>query len=87
MGGFPTIEANVVKIKAEAERLEVTDKAAGILAELLYTEKLLTEIKQYRTIMLHVSLGRAKLRYHKVIFLLFLTDSLSLGIVKLRSSF
>ena len=43
------------KVRAEAERLEVMDKAAGILAELLYTEKLLTQIKEYRSIMLHVS--------------------------------
>ena len=43
------------KVRAEAERLEVMDKAAGILAELLYTEKLLTQIKEYRAIMLHVS--------------------------------
>jgi len=45
----------VQKIRAEAERLEIMDKAAGILAELLYTEKLLTQIKEYRAIMLHVS--------------------------------
>ena len=43
------------KVKAEAEKLEVMDKAAGILAELLYTEKLLSEIKEYRPIMLLVS--------------------------------
>ena len=45
----------VQKIRAEAERLEIMDKAAGILAELLYTEKLLTQIKEYRAVMLHVS--------------------------------
>ena len=54
LGGIPAIAASLLKIKAEAERLEVTDKAAGILAELLYTDHFLTEIKQYRTIMLHV---------------------------------
>ena len=56
-GGSSAIEAkaNVAKIKAEAERLDVVDKAAGILAELLYTDQLPTEIKQYRTVMLHVS--------------------------------
>lgn len=54
-GGIPTITANVAKIKQEAEKLDVMDKAAGILAELLYTDQLLTEIKEYRPIMLHVS--------------------------------
>ena len=42
-------------MKTEAERLDVMDKAAGILAELLYTDQLLTQIKEYRTIMLPVS--------------------------------
>lgn len=54
-GGIPVIAANVAKVKVEAERLEVMDKAAGILAELLYTENLLAEIKEYRLIMIHVS--------------------------------
>ena len=54
-GGVPAIAGTVQKVRAEAERLEVMDKAAGILAELLYTEKLLTQIKEYRSIMLHVS--------------------------------
>ena len=52
---MPAIAGTVQKVRAEAERLEVMDKAAGILAELLYTEKLLTQIKEYRAIMLHVS--------------------------------
>ena len=52
---MPAIAGTVQKVRAEAERLEVMDKAAGILAELLYTEKLLTQIKEYRSIMLHVS--------------------------------
>lgn len=56
-GGIPAIAANLPKIKAEAERLEVMDKAAGILAELLYTSQLVSEIKQHRTIMLHVSIA------------------------------
>jgi len=54
-GGTSAIETNIAKIKAESERLDVVDKAAGILAELLYTDQFPTEIKQYRTIMLHVS--------------------------------
>ena len=53
-GGIAAINTNVAKIKAEAERLEVMDKAAGILAELLYTKELLAEIKEYRSIMIHV---------------------------------
>lgn len=55
-GGVAAIAAGVAKIKIEAERLEVMDKAAGILAELLYTDQLLTEITEYRAIMLHVKL-------------------------------
>ena len=31
------------------------DMAAGIMAELLYTDKLLSQIEEYRPIMLHVS--------------------------------
>lgn len=51
-GGASAVAGSLRKIKAEAEKLEVMDKAAGILAELLYTEKLLSEIKEYRPIML-----------------------------------
>ena len=54
-GGASAVAGSLRKIKAEAEKLEVMDKAAGILAELLYTEKLLSEIKEYRPIMLLVS--------------------------------
>ena len=54
-GGIAAISANVAKIKTEAERLEVLDKAPGILAELLYTENFLAEIKEYRPIIIHVS--------------------------------
>lgn len=54
-GGINALTANVGKVKVEAERLEVLDKAAGILAEVLYTDQLLTEIKEYRPIMIHVS--------------------------------
>ena len=49
------MQASLVKVKTEAERLDVMDKAAGILAELLYTDQLLSQIKDYRTIMLPVS--------------------------------
>jgi translation initiation factor 5 len=52
-GGVPAIAQNLVKIKSEAERLEVMETAAGIMAELLYTEALLSEVKQFRPLMLH----------------------------------
>lgn len=51
------MQASLVKVKTEAERLDVMDKAAGILAELLYSDQLLSQIKEYRTIMLPVSGG------------------------------
>ncbi len=54
-GGASAILAGVGKVKVEAERLEVMDKAAGILAELLYTSNFLAEIKEYRPVMIHVS--------------------------------
>ena len=51
------VGAALSRIKVEAERLEVMDKAAGVLAELLYSEQLLSQIKEYRAIMLHVRGG------------------------------
>lgn len=54
-GGVAAVAGSFNKIKAEAERLEVMDKAGGILAELLYSEKLLSQIKEYRPIMVPVS--------------------------------
>ena len=54
-GGVPAIARDLVKIKAEAERLDMMEKAPGILAELIYSKNLLKEIKDYRPIMLHVS--------------------------------
>lgn len=54
-GGVAAVCGALTRIKAEAERLEVMDKAAGVLAELLYSDQLLSQIKEYRTIMLHVS--------------------------------
>ena len=55
-GGVPSIARDLAKIKAEAERLDMMEKAPGILAELIYSKNLLKEIKDYRPIMLHVSL-------------------------------
>ena len=42
------------KLKVEAERLDVMDKAAGVLAELLFDEKVLQQIKEYRPLFLVV---------------------------------
>ena len=55
-GGSASVQASLAKVKTEAERLDVMDKAAGILGELLYTDQLLSQIKEYRTIMLPVSI-------------------------------
>lgn len=44
----------VQKLKVEAERLDVMDKAAGVLAELLFDEKFLQQIKEYRPLFLAV---------------------------------
>ena len=57
-GGPAAVIANVAKIKAEAEKLDLMDKAAGILAELLYTDQMISEIKEYRLVLLHVSIYR-----------------------------
>lgn len=42
------------KIKTEAERLDVMDKAAGVLAELLFDGNILQQIKEYRSLFLVV---------------------------------
>ncbi len=65
-GGVPSIARDLVKIKAEAERLDMMEKAPGILAELIYSKNLLKEIKDYRPIMLHVSLCVAVMGGHWV---------------------
>lgn len=41
---------------AEAERLEVKDKAALVLVELLMDEKVLSQIKQHRKLLLRVGI-------------------------------
>lgn len=43
------------EIVAEADRLDVREKAPLILAELLYDANILTQIKKYRTLFLRVS--------------------------------
>ena len=42
------------EVLAEAERLEVKDKAALVLVELLLDEKCLAQIKQHRKLLLRV---------------------------------
>ena len=54
-GGASAVGSNVAKIKAEAEKLDLMDKAAGIMGELLFTEQMINEISEYRIILLHVS--------------------------------
>ncbi len=54
-GGASAVGSNVAKIKAEAEKLDLMDKAAGIMGELLFTEQMISEISEYRIILLHVS--------------------------------
>ena len=49
-----TLSSTDQEIMAEAERLEVKDKAALILVELLMNEKILAQIKQYRKLLLRV---------------------------------
>ena len=43
------------EIAAEADRLDVKDKAVGILAELLCDDHLLTQIPLYKNLFLRVS--------------------------------
>lgn len=59
-GGAGTIAANLGKIKSEVSRLDLTDVAAGIMAEILYSDRLLDEIKEYRPIMLHFVVDNKK---------------------------
>lgn len=66
-GGVTAISASLSKIKAEAERLEVIDKAPGILAEVLYTKNLLAEVKEYRLIMLHFTVSNRKAQRYLLI--------------------
>ena len=43
------------EIIAEADRLEIRDQAPVVLAELLYDENVLQQIKQYKSLMYRVS--------------------------------
>ena len=52
--GAASLVGQAQKLKVEAERLDVMDKAAGVLAELLFDEKILQQIKDYRTLFLVV---------------------------------
>jgi translation initiation factor 5 len=53
-GGAEGLVSQKQKIKAEAERLDVVDKAAGVLAELLFDADILQQIKDYRSLFLVV---------------------------------
>lgn len=48
------------KVRAEAERLDVADKAAGVLAELLFDGNILQQIKDYRTLFLLFTVDNRK---------------------------
>ena len=45
----------IQRVKGEAERLDVMEKAAGVLAELLFDQNILQQIKEYRPLLLAVS--------------------------------
>lgn len=48
------------EVLAEADRLEVKDKAALVLVELLFNEKILTQIKQHKKLLLRFCLNNQK---------------------------
>ena len=63
MNNFPTDQNKInnksllgadQEILVEAERLDVKDKAALVLVELLMDEKVLAQIKQHRKLLLRV---------------------------------
>ena len=49
------IDGTEKDIIAEAERLDIKDKAALVLAEILFTDNMVQEIKKYRKLLLRVS--------------------------------
>ena len=51
-------------MKAEAERLDMFDKAAGILAELLFDKDILNQITLYRPIFLQFVYDKTKAQRH-----------------------
>jgi translation initiation factor 5 len=51
---------NEKEIVSEAERLDVKDKAPLILAELLYDQDMLTQIKRYRSLLVRFTAGNQK---------------------------
>ena len=48
------MEGHDKEILAEAERLDVKDKAVLVIAEIFFTENMLQEIKKYRKLFLRV---------------------------------
>ena len=53
--GAAQLTAHRQKLKTEAERLDIMDKAAGVLAELLFDGNILQQIKEHRTLFIEVS--------------------------------
>ena len=51
-------------VKAEAERLDMFDKAAGILAELLFDQDILNQITHYRPVFLQFVYSKSKAQKH-----------------------
>ena len=52
--GPASLVGQALKLKTEAERLDVMDQAAGVLAELLFDDNFLQQIKDYRPLLLLV---------------------------------
>ena len=52
--GPASLVGQALKLKTEAERLDVMDQAAGVLAELLFDDNFLQQIKEYRLLLLLV---------------------------------
>ena len=52
--GAAQLTSQTQKLKTEAERLDIMDKAAGVLAELLLDGNIQQQIQQYKTLLLAV---------------------------------
>lgn len=52
--GADQLTSQTQKLKTEAERLDIMDKAAGVLAELLLDGNIQQQIQQYKTLLLAV---------------------------------
>ena len=63
-GGVSRLAKDLSTVKAEAERLDMFDKAAGILAELLFDKDILNQVTVYRPIFLQFIYGKTKSQKH-----------------------